>query len=381
MTQRAHLPRPRRDDSDGPGGPRGDDLPARAGGESLVAARRRPGRATRGRGGPRVAGAGARRPAERGRLHRRWDRGGQPRHQGTLLGPPRRGPAPDPHPGQRCRAPRGHGLRALAGRARGGAGRVAARGRPRPSPPRDVTSSAGRGSRVGGPGIGHVGQQRGRHGAADRRAGGGGSRVRGSHSLRRRAGPRSAAGRLHRERAGRDDRHRSQDRRTARRRGAGPEPRTRAHAGAARRRPGARRPVRNSRHPCHRRLRGGRRGRRQAPARTRRAPRAGCATTWYDGSPPPYPTLSSVATRTCHPRIGSRATRTSPSPAARATPCCFCWTHGASSARPVLRAQQGFRSPATCSSRWASPRTSRAGRCASPSVTRPRRPTSTRLPT
>ena len=166
--------------------------------------------------------------------------------------------------------------------------------------------------------------------------------------LRRRAGPRSAAGRLHRERAGRDDRHRSQDRRTARRRGAGPEPRAGAHTGAARRRPGARRPVRHPRHPGHRRLRGGRRGRRQAPARARRAARRGCATTWYDGSPPPYPTPSSVATPTCHPRIGSRATRTSPSPAARATPCSCCWTRAASSAPPAPPARRGCRSPAMC---------------------------------
>ena len=51
-------------------------------------------------------------------------------------------------------------------------------------------------------------------------------------------------------------------------------------------------------------LRGGRRGRRQAPARTRRAPRRRCATTWYAGSPPPSRTRSSTATPTCRSRIG-----------------------------------------------------------------------------
>ena len=73
------------------------------------------------------------------------------------------------------------------------------------------------------PGVGRaghrdVGEQRGRHGAAGRRAGRGRPGVRRAVPLRRRPGLRAAAGRLRRERPGRHDRDRPQDRRPARRR-------------------------------------------------------------------------------------------------------------------------------------------------------------------
>ena len=137
-----------------------------------------------------------------------------------------RGPAPAPHPGQRGRAPRRldavHWLAEHEGAEvewlpvdarRPGAPRDAARRRSRADPD------------VGRPGHRHVGQQRGRHRPAGRRARRGRARVRRPVPLRRGAGVRPAAGRLRRQRARRDDRHRPQDRRPARRRRAAARPR------------------------------------------------------------------------------------------------------------------------------------------------------------
>ena len=113
-----------------------------------------------------VIGASSRRR----RLHLRWHRVRQPRAQGHLLGPPRRGPASVAHPLDRDRAPRRPRPAALA--------------RPRTTAP---TSSCCRSTPQGvldleslrdsiardpgsvGPGLGDVGQQRGRLAAAARR--------------------------------------------------------------------------------------------------------------------------------------------------------------------------------------------------------------------
>ena len=136
-------------------------------------------------------------------------------------------PAPA-HPGQRRRAPRRARPVAVAGRARGRRRRVAAGRRGRPGRTRRRCAAAiARRPRVGRAGHRDVGEQRGRHRAADRRAGRDRPRVRRAAPLRRGAGRRAAARRLRGERAGRDDRHRPQDRRAARGRRARARPRRR----------------------------------------------------------------------------------------------------------------------------------------------------------
>ena len=160
--------------------------------QPLVAARLRPARPPGGRGVPRADRRGARRPARRGRLHHRRHRGRQPRGQGPLLGPPRRRPAPAPHPGQRGRAPR---------RARPAATGSPSTRAPRSSwlpvdahgPARPSTRCAPRSSATPARSplvIGDVGQQRGRHGPAGRRARRGRRRARRPGAHRRRAGRR-----------------------------------------------------------------------------------------------------------------------------------------------------------------------------------------------
>lgn len=73
------------------------------------------------------------------------------------------------------------------------------------------------------------------------------------------------------------------------------------------------------------------------------------------------------------PRAGSPRTRTSPSPAARATPSCCCWTRRASRAPPGRHAPRVWRSPAMYCWRWASRPPTRGPPCASRSATpRPR---------
>ena len=88
------------------------------------------------------------------------------------------------------------------------------------------------------------------------------ARPRGDLAQRRGAGGRPPARRLRRERSRPDDLHRPQARRPVRDRRAARPPRGRAHHRPARRRTGARRPVRHARRRRGRRLRGrGRRGR------------------------------------------------------------------------------------------------------------------------
>ena len=168
--RRSRLPRPRRHHPDAPGGRRGDDGAPRRRRQPQLAARLRPARPP-GRGGvPRDDRAGARLPARRGRLHLRRHRVRQPRAQGHLLGPARRRPAPHPHPLHRDRAPRRARPAALARRATRA---------PRSSCCRSTSAAGSTSTRcaprverdpgVGRAGLGDVGQQRGRHPAADRR--------------------------------------------------------------------------------------------------------------------------------------------------------------------------------------------------------------------
>ena len=77
-----------------------------------------------------------------------------------------------------------------------------------------------------------------------------------------------------------DDADRAQGRWPVRRRRARRTPRARGHRDAARRRPGARHPLRHARRAGDRRLRGGGRGRRQAAGRARRADGRAARPSW-----------------------------------------------------------------------------------------------------
>jgi cysteine desulfurase len=68
--------------------------------------------------------------------------------------------------------------------------------------------------------------------------------------------------------------------------------------------------------------------------------------------------------RSAVPSAGCRATRTSPSPAARATRCCSCSTSRASRSRPDRPARPGFPRRRMCSPRWDSAKRMPAGPCA-----------------
>src|SRR5262245_64917098 len=92
------------------------------------------------------------------------------------------------------------------------------------------------------------------------------------------------------------------------------------------------------------------------------------ATTWSAGSGPRCRTRYSTATRT----IGCPATRTSPSPAARATRRCPCWTRRPSPARPGRPARPVWRSRRTSCWRWGPTSRPPGRRCASRSGIRPR---------
>ena len=222
------LPRPRRDHADAAGGRRGDDRAPRRRRQRQLPARLRPARPPGGRGVARDHRAGARLPARRGGVHLRRHRGRQPRAQGHLLVPARRRPAPHPHPRHRGRAPRRARPAALARRARGRRGRAAA-GRPR-SGRLDVDALRGvdrARPRLGRAGLGDVGQQRGRHPAADRRGRRARRRARHPGAHRRRPGGRRGAGRLRRLRRRRADPDRAQGRRAVRRRRARRTPRGR----------------------------------------------------------------------------------------------------------------------------------------------------------
>ena len=172
------------------------------------------------RGGPRDRGRRTRRPAERGPLHRRRHREPTTSRSRASTGQRR-----SEDPARRrilASAVEHHAVMDAVlwlAEHEGADGRVAARRQHRPGQPRDAASRDRERPGVGRAGHRHVGQQRGRHRAADR-----GARRRGARRTASRCTPtrcrRSAQlpGRLRGERAGRDDRDRPQDRRAARRR-------------------------------------------------------------------------------------------------------------------------------------------------------------------
>ena len=187
-TMRGHagLPRPRRDHAHAGGGRGGGHRGADPDGEPVVGARLGPGGASgrRGRARPDRRAAGGR--PGRGRLHRGRDRGRQPGRQGRVLGPARRRPAR--RPGQRDRAPRRRRRGPLARADPGRAGHPARGGRFRTPRPRRVRGGALAADRGG---VGDVGEQRGRDGAAGGRGRRGGPGGRGRRAQRRRAGRRA----------------------------------------------------------------------------------------------------------------------------------------------------------------------------------------------
>ena len=157
----------------------------------LAAHRRSPG-AARGRGGPRAHRRRRGRPPVRGGAHHRRHRERQPGRQGPLLGAPRGRPAP--HPGARlgrssttpCSTPRSGSpsTRAPSSTLLD----VDADGRVRPETLRAALADD---PEQVGAGLGDVGQQRGRHGQPDPRAGRGRPRVRRAAAHRRGAGRRA----------------------------------------------------------------------------------------------------------------------------------------------------------------------------------------------
>ena len=126
--------------------------------------------------------------------------------------------------------------------------------------------------------------------------------------------------------------------------------------------------------PGHRRLRRRRRGGGQEPAGVRRPGRRAAR------RPDRAGTRRRCRTRSQRRpgRTGCPATRTSPSPAARATRCCCCSTRRASPAPPARPARRAWRSPRTCCWPWAPTTTARAVVAAlHPRPHLDRRPTST----
>ena len=168
------------------------------GGQPVLAARGRPTGPPGGRGVARAARRRARRAALGGRVHRRRHRERQPRGEGAVLVAPGRRPAPRagcwPAPSSTTRSStpctwlvehEGAEVTWLpGGRGRPGATRTTLRGRARG------------GRRRRRPGHRDVGQQRGRHGPAGRRARRGRARPRRAAPHRRRAGRRPGAGGL-----------------------------------------------------------------------------------------------------------------------------------------------------------------------------------------
>ena len=164
-----------------------------------LAARLRPARPP-GRGGvPRDDRAGAELPARRGGVHLRRHRGGQPRAQGHPLGAAGRRPAAHPDPDHRRRAPRRARPAALAGAST----RAPRSSCCRSTQPGRLDVDALRAAIERDPDsvvadLGDVGQQRGRHAAADRRGRRDRGRARHPGAHRRRPGRRRGAGRLRR---------------------------------------------------------------------------------------------------------------------------------------------------------------------------------------
>ena len=190
---RRRVPRPCRDHADAARGPGRDDRGARPARQPLLAAQSGPPGPPGGRGVARADRRRLRRPAQRGRLHQRRHRGGQPGRQGPVLGPPPglAAAAPGgvaagssttpcwtrPAGWRSTRAPRWTGCRSdAAGMVSAATAAGGHRGRPgqRRHDQRDV------------------GEQRGRHRPARRRAGRGRPRVPGSRSTATRCRPRAS---------------------------------------------------------------------------------------------------------------------------------------------------------------------------------------------
>ncbi|CAB4730950.1 unannotated protein [freshwater metagenome] len=263
------LPRPRCDHPDGAGSRGGDDRAPAHGRQPELAARLRSARAP-GRGGvARDDRARHRLPSRRGGVHLRRHGGRQPRGQGHLLVATGRRPPAHPDPVHAGRAPRRPRPARLAGRLRGRGGRAAAGGLRRPARPRGRPDGDRARPRLGRAGLGDVGQQRGRHGAAGRRRRGDRGPARHPCAHRRRPGAGIGAGRLRDVGGRRPHRHRAQGGWAVRRRRARRAPRGRRNRLGARRRPGARHPQRHHRHPGDRGIRPRRRARCEAPARAR----------------------------------------------------------------------------------------------------------------
>ena len=149
-------------------------------------------------------------------------------------------------------------------------------------------------------------------------------------------------------------------------------------AGAARRRPGARRAFWNAGRA------GGRRAGRCGRAGGEGAAGAGGAVARAAGRPrrarawPRSLRRCSTATRRCRWRAGCPATRTSRSLAARATRCCCCWTRAEIECSTGSACSAGVARPAHVLLAMGMTRRGRAARCGSPSATPRPPPTSTR---
>ena len=309
---------------------------------SLHAAGRRARR--RGRGGPGAGRRRARRPAVRGDLHRRRHRERQPRGQGHLLGPPR--PPTRAAPG--C-SPARSSTTPCSTRSSGSAG-----------------TRAPRSSWLPVDALGRVdvdalrGRARPRTATRSRWSPRCGPTTRSARCSRSPSWPRSppstgvpfhtdaiqAIGQVPVDfaasRRGRADRHRAQARRPGRRRRAAARPRRRPArrccTAAARSATSA--PARST-WPAIAALRGRGRDGGRRPSRSSRPGSRRCATSWSPGCGRRCRTRCSTATRS----TGCPATRTSPSPAARATRCCCCSTRRASPARPGRPARPGVAQP------------------------------------
>ena len=363
------LPRPRGDHADAARGRRRDVRGAgQLGNPSSLHTAGPPG-APGGRGVARSRSRRPRRPAQRGGVHQRRHRGGQPRHQGPVLGPARRGSRPAR---VLVTAIEHHAVldsvRWLAEHEGAEVGWLPVDARRPGQPPtlRARSSSATRRRRADQR---HVGQQRGRHRPADRRAGRGGRRARDPVPHRRRAGGRAAAGRPRRQRRRRAHHHRAQDRRPGRRR--------RAAAGRA-----------SSRcRCCTAAARSATSGparwtpRRSGPSRSRSSSPPSAAATRPSGSPRLRDDLIAQVLAAVPDAVLNGAPP-GPAPAAGQRPLLVPRLRGRRAADAARR--QGHRvlhrlglhrrawpSPATCCSRWARTRPGRAGRCGSRSATRP----------
>ena len=168
LDDRDRLPRPRGDDPDAAGRARGPHGTVREGRQPVVAAHLGPRRPGGRRGGARADRRGAGGPSVRGGLHLRRHGGRQPRGQGRLARPTRAGPRPGRRRRERDRAPRGARPGRVPRAGPRGAGHLP---RTRPLRPcRRRRPAGGAGARRCRRGERDVGEQRGGHGPAGRRA-------------------------------------------------------------------------------------------------------------------------------------------------------------------------------------------------------------------